>query len=185
MSTYMDKLSKLKLLNNPYIDLVTNIQIHTELLNNPNLKLIDDYKNFNWNRNGIYVNYRTFKNGRIDQHFTEIIEISQIKSYKIRKYYIKKYFSECLKNDCNIKLSDFNINKIEFNKENKTIILNNITVEIENIKSEEIRNYYTKEIHDDKDKEIERLKLEIIEKNKEIERLKLEKEELRKFYLDS
>jgi hypothetical protein len=156
--------------------------IHTELTTNSKFKFILDLRNLEWNydtNSGIVYQKHIFR-GRLLKKLS--LEISQIKSDEIRKYYVNKYFAECLMNDSKIKLSDLDIDKIEINKEKKTIMLNNVSVYIGNICSSKIKKYYTKEMDN---KEIERLKLEIINKDKEIERLKLEKEELRKFYLDS
>jgi hypothetical protein len=60
---------------------------YIELLNNYNLKLIDEYENFKWNINGIDVYHRKFTISKV-KYIKYTIQISQIKSDEIRKYYV-------------------------------------------------------------------------------------------------
>lgn len=114
------------------------MDIYTQLYTNPNLQLTDEYKNyFFWSDIGIT------KKVNINRRLREItpIHISSIKSDEIRKYFITKYFRQCLSCDANLKSSDFDTDKFEFDKENQTFIYNCELITINHIKSIEIKNY--------------------------------------------
>jgi hypothetical protein len=116
--------------------------IYTELTTNPNFYFRLEFQNIEWNgiTNTGIVYHKNISKGRIFD--SSNLQISSIASDEIRKFYINKYFSNCLIYDGNIKLSDIDIDKIEFNKENKTITQNNVTVDIKNINSKEIKKFY-------------------------------------------
>ena len=118
--------------------------IYKNLQTIPELKLEDKFMNFEWYSNNQYMYGIIIGKNKL--------KISSIKSDEIRKYYINKYITECLTYDEKIKLDDLNTNNLntndlKINKEKQTVLINNFTMNIKNIKSNEIRNYLISNIN--------------------------------------
>jgi hypothetical protein len=115
------------------------MELVQELSINSDLQLTCEYDYFYWHISNIGITKKINRDRRSIE-ITPIL-ISSIKSDEIRKYFITKYFSQCLYNDPNLKLYDFDTDKFEFNKENQTFIYNSELMGINHIKSIEIKNY--------------------------------------------
>ena len=75
-----------------------------------------------------------------------IKDIKDIKSEEIKQYYIKQIPESFLTQYNTLKLSDFDTSLFQINKQNKTFTYNDITINIKDIISQEIREYCIKQI---------------------------------------
>jgi hypothetical protein len=115
-------------------------------VNNKNLKLSDiDISKLNIDVNNNMV---TYLDGITNNSYYINNLPSEIQKYCINKIKLIHLVNNDIKRPNNLKLSDFDLEKIKFDKENKKVIIYDEHINICDILSDEIRNYCYDKIYD-------------------------------------